>query len=319
MSDYDSPWKEALDCYFQAFLAFFFSDVHADIDWALGYESLDTELRQVIREAETGPRVADKLVKVWLRNGEERWVLIHVEVQSQYDSDFPHRMYVYNYRLFDRYNREVVSLAVLGDERPEWRPTQFSYGRWGCTAGITFRVAKLLDWAAREAELEANANPFATVVLAHLKTQETRTDTASRQQWKMRLVRGLYERGMAREDVARLFGFIDWLMDLPQELEDAFWQDLQRYEEERRVPYITSVERMGFRRGREEGRQEGRQEGLREGLLQGLKSSLPVKFGPAGQQFWEELQAIADVDKLIAINAALPNAAALDDLRRLLA
>jgi hypothetical protein len=31
-------------------------------------------------------------------------------------------MYVYNYRLFDRYDRPVVSLAVLADASPTWRP-----------------------------------------------------------------------------------------------------------------------------------------------------------------------------------------------------
>ncbi len=33
MADYDSPWKEALDRYFEAFLLFFFPQTHADIDW----------------------------------------------------------------------------------------------------------------------------------------------------------------------------------------------------------------------------------------------------------------------------------------------
>src|SRR5262249_38461360 len=30
----------------------------------------------------------------------------------------------------DRYQRQVVSLAVLGDERPGWRPDAFGYARW---------------------------------------------------------------------------------------------------------------------------------------------------------------------------------------------
>ena len=34
MTDYDSPWKEALDVYFRAFLAFFYPLIHDDIDWS---------------------------------------------------------------------------------------------------------------------------------------------------------------------------------------------------------------------------------------------------------------------------------------------
>ena len=96
MPQFDSPWKEEiLDAYFEAFLAFFFPDVHVGIDWSRSYEPLDKELQQIVREAEQGPRVADKLVKVWLDNGEEKWVLIHVEVQNQPDAEFPQRMFVY--------------------------------------------------------------------------------------------------------------------------------------------------------------------------------------------------------------------------------
>src|SRR2546421_12207485 len=120
-ADYDSPWKEALDAYFERFLALLFPDVHAQVDWSRGHESLDKEFQQVVREAEVGRRYVDKLVKVWTKDGAERWVLVHVEVQTVRDAEFPRRMYVYNYRVFDRYNRAVASLAVLADD-PAWRP-----------------------------------------------------------------------------------------------------------------------------------------------------------------------------------------------------
>lgn len=32
-------------------------------------------------------------------------------------------------------------------------------------------------------------------------------------------------------------------------MKQAFWQELKAYEEERKVPYITSVEEIGFERG----------------------------------------------------------------------
>jgi hypothetical protein len=63
--DYDSPWKEALDGYFPEFLALLFPVIHAEIDWSRGFEFLDKELQQVVRDAELGRRYADKLVKVY--------------------------------------------------------------------------------------------------------------------------------------------------------------------------------------------------------------------------------------------------------------
>lgn len=127
MSEFDSPWKEALERFLPQFLEFFFRRVFAGVDWGRGYESLDKELQQIVREAELGLRLADKLFKVWRLDGEEAWVLIHPEVQNQPEEHFGERMYVYNYRIFDRFRRPVVSLAVLGDEQRDWRPNEFAY------------------------------------------------------------------------------------------------------------------------------------------------------------------------------------------------
>jgi len=172
--DYDSPWKDMLEGYFPAFMAFFFPAVHADIDWSRGYENLDTELTQIVRDAALGRRLADKLVQVWRRDGIEQIVLIHVEIQGEYDPEFAKRMYVYNYRIFDRYDRPVVSLAVLCDASSRWRPRRYGYTLWGFQVGMTFPVVKLRDYQAHWPELEVSTNPFATVVMAHLQTRATR-------------------------------------------------------------------------------------------------------------------------------------------------
>jgi hypothetical protein len=44
-TDFDGPWKLALELYLVEFLAFFFPHAHADIDWARGYTFLDKELQ----------------------------------------------------------------------------------------------------------------------------------------------------------------------------------------------------------------------------------------------------------------------------------
>ncbi len=135
-ADYDTPWQEVLERYFRECLALFLPQAHADIDWAQAPVFLDKELRQVTPDAELGLRRVDKLAQVWRQDGAEAWVLIHVEVQSQEDAAFAERMYVYNYRLYDRFRRRVASLAVLGDERASWRPERFSYELWGVRSWI---------------------------------------------------------------------------------------------------------------------------------------------------------------------------------------
>jgi len=321
LSDFDSPWKEALDFYFEPFMAYFFSQAHLEIDWARGYQMLDKELQQVVREAEQGRRVVDKLAKVWRHSGQEEWVLIHVEVQNQEETDFAQRMYVYNYRLFDRYNRTVVSFAILGDDRPTWRPNDFGYALWGCELGFKFPVVKLLDYAADVPALEADPNPFAVVVLAHLKTQETGQDHETRRGWKVRLVKGLYARGLGAKDIRQLYRLIDWMMDLPKPLEGLFLQEIRAFEEEKHMPYVTSAERFGREAGLEEGlqrgRQEGMQEGLREGLLAGIESGLKLKFGTDGLALLPDIRQIDDVQVLRTINRAIEEAASPEALRQI--
>ena len=75
VSEFDSPWKEALERFLPQFLEFFFRRVFEGVDWSRGYESLDKELQQIVREAELGLRLADKLFKVFRLGGEEAWVL----------------------------------------------------------------------------------------------------------------------------------------------------------------------------------------------------------------------------------------------------
>ncbi|PKO21111.1 MAG: hypothetical protein CVU38_16460 [Chloroflexi bacterium HGW-Chloroflexi-1] len=64
-------------------------------------------------------------------------------------------MYIYNYRLFDRHRQRVASLAILGDERAEWRPDRYGYELWGCEVSLRFPIVKLLDYQEQSARLAA--------------------------------------------------------------------------------------------------------------------------------------------------------------------
>ncbi|MCP3943909.1 MAG: cytosolic protein, partial [Desulfobacteraceae bacterium] len=235
--DYDSPWKDIIEAYFREFMEFFFPEAADGIDWTKGYNFLDKELQKVVRDAKLGRRLADKLAQVWQKDGKEAWVLVHVEVQGQDESDFNKRMFVYNYRIFDRYEKKVASLAILADENPKWKPDHYWNELWGCKVGIEFPVVKLPDYADKWDELEKSDNPFALAVMAHLKTQETRKDHNERRRWKICLVRKLYERGYKKQDIISLFHFTDWIMRLPEKLDEDFWQEVSQYEEKEKMPY----------------------------------------------------------------------------------
>lgn len=298
-TEYDSPWKDILQLYFEEFMLFFFPLEHREIDWTKQPEFLDKELQEVIRDAELGRRFADKLVKIYRTGGEESWILVHVEVQSQEESNFAARMYTYNYRIYDRYKKSVASLAVLGDDSESWRPNQFGYQLFGCTVDFRFPVIKLLDYEQRQSELEASSNPFAIIVMAHLAALETSSDRSERKRQKLTLVKRLYDLKFKREDIISLFKFIDWMMTLPLNLEGEFWQEYRNFEESRRMQYITSVERLG----------------IRQGLLKGIALSLKLKFGFSGQNLLPEIETIQDISILEAILSAIETANTVEELR----
>jgi hypothetical protein len=165
----------------------------------------------------------------------------HLLKKSQEEGRFGERMFVYYYRLRDKYDLPIASLAILGDERDTWRPQPFQDELWGCRVQFEFPIVKLLDYVPFWTQLEADQNPFAIVVMAHLKTKETRNDAIARKEWKFRLTRGLYERGYERQDILNLFRFIDWILELTDDLKRSFRDELEEYERERQMPYVTSI------------------------------------------------------------------------------
>ncbi len=201
-----------------------------------------------------------------LKDGSKAWMLIHVEVQGKKEKQFAERMFVYNYRIFDKYRRTMVSFAVLADESEKWRPSDFSYGKWDCEVRMKFPVVRLTDYAAEWEELEKSANPFAVVVMAHLKALETKRNQGQRRYWKLCLCKGLYNRGYSRKDVQMLFDFIDWLMRLPEAAEELFYDEMNAFEEEGKMRYINSARRFG----RKEGLQKGIEQSIRRLLLKGI-------------------------------------------------
>ena len=301
---YDSPWKDILEHAFPEFMAFYFPEAHTRIDWSRGHQFKNTELRQVVRDAQLGKRFADALVQVTLTDGHENWIYVHIEVQGQRDNDFARRMFTYNYRLFDRYARPIASLAVLADEDPAWRPDHYGFEILGCRHLLEFPVAKLIDYDHAES-LEADPNPFALVTSAHLRTRQTKGDPEARYRAKLGLVRLLYRRGWDRQRILDLFAVIDWMMRLPNELEQQLWQTIETIEGETKMPYVTSVERLAIQRGMEkgrlegirEGKLEGKREGIREGKIEGLERIFVKRFGPLGEAARERLE-LATLEQL---------------------
>ena len=98
-------------------------------------------------------------------------------------------------------------------------------------------------------------------------------------------------------------------MSLPEALEQEFWREVRNLEEELRMPYITSVERIAT--------EKGIQQGMRQGLLAAIELDLGLKFGSEGLQVLPEISRIADVEQLKAILSGLKTVQTVSELRQI--
>jgi len=267
-ADFDSPWKEAIDAYFQPFMALFFPAVHDRIDWTRPYEFMDAELQRITGDSEIGRRYADRLVKVYSREGIEIWLLLHLEVQARADARFAERMFQYYYRIYDRFGAvEIVSLALLTNDRADADSGIYRREHDGFGVRFRFRVHALPTWDDDELVRRAANNPFAVVALAQ-RVAHRWTSDPERKARKGEIIALLYRYRYSRDDILTLLRFVDWLIRLPRALERALRQELADLEEQTKMSYVTSWEQFA--------REEGEQRGEAKALLRQLQ----VKFGP---------------------------------------
>jgi hypothetical protein len=135
--------------------------------------------------------------------------------------------------------------------------------------------------------------------------------------YQFTLVRQLYERGYNRQQVLDLFRFIDWVLQLPETLKREFWQELRTFEEEHRMPYITSVEEIGFERGIERGIEQGIERGIEQGekllIVRLLTRRLDLKVLPEALRTQVEYLSL---DRIEALGEALLDFQTLSDLEQ---
>lgn len=80
-------------------------------------------------------------------------------------------------------------------------------------------------------------------------------------------------------------------------------------EQEKNMPYVTSVERIGLRRGLDQGRKEGLQEGEATVLLRQIE----LKFGPPDAAVRKRVES-ADSDTLLRWSERILTAGSVDQV-----
>ncbi|MFK7950282.1 MAG: Rpn family recombination-promoting nuclease/putative transposase [Saprospiraceae bacterium] len=270
----DQLWKGIIEELFVEFLHYFFPDFVDEVDFSKPYEFLDKELNQLIAESETKNRRADLLVKVHLKNKKEKILLIHTEVQGYEDSKFPHRMFQYNYRIYDKFKSPLTAIAILTDSNSNYRPSFYEITTWETTIRYEFKMFKLLDYAP-DYFLQSD-NPFATVLYiarSHLKKIRNDEDLLN---LKLELFRTMLERGQSKRTIREIARFIKLYVSFSkQEFFSKFGKEVDIITNYRKTMGINELyEQLVIEAYKEDWLEEGEEKGIEKGIERGIEKGV---------------------------------------------
>lgn len=277
--DYDGLWKKIISELFEEFMLFFAPDLNEEIDFKKAPDFLQQELFKEIIKTKKGRNIADQIVKVSLKNGEDKWVLIHIEVQDNASKDFPKRMFRYFYRIYDKFDKEVYAIALLTDDGRSDYPDYFHYSFYGTKVDYTYNIYKFHEHDIPE--LEKSKNPFAAAVIAGKYSNRYKNDTEKRFYFKRKLMMHILKNFSLQQEKSRayittLFYFIDYLLQTSEELEAELRSDLikiinqegeQEMHTEKEVlsPTLAGVLKMIEQQEIEKAEKRGKEQGIEKG------------------------------------------------------
>ncbi len=219
--DFDGNWKEIIIEFFEDFIAFFIPDLYPHIDFSRPIEVLEQELIQILEAIGSDTsRIADKLVKVWLKNGTSQWILVHIEIQSYFEKLFSKRMYQMFSMIFNKYDHKIVALAIYTNTKTPRLFDKFLESNFGTTLIYKFLAYRIMRQ--NETELLASSNIFSLFVLSNYYVNKTRNDFRQRLTAKEKMIELAIERNIRRDKIDRFLFFIDNIMKIPLNLQEEF-------------------------------------------------------------------------------------------------
>lgn len=272
----DILWKVVMEEVFEDLLRFVFPDTDKVYDMERGFEFLDKELAEMNPDPakRTGTKYADKLVKVFNRDGQEEWVLCHVEVQGYTKAKerplFAARMFRYFIRIWDKHQKPVSAVAIFTGSDAKMMPARFEYGYRDTRVRYDFPTVSILDFA--DEELEKSNNPFAQVVLvARTALLEKKMGEKDLLDLKILIAKKLLNKGFPEKKIRAILVFLEgYIFFKKSEMNRIFKEEIKPYDKYN----IMGIDEYIKQEAREEGLREGREEGRREEREKTVKAFL---------------------------------------------
>ncbi|QQD12687.1 hypothetical protein [Sphingobacterium sp. UDSM-2020] len=267
----DELLKAIFEDNFPDFLRFMYPDADATFDLGRGLTFMDKELLEIFpyRERKKGKRVADLLVKVYLKDGSEKWILVNTEIEGGHDSDFSHRIFQYFYRLLDRYRVPVETIAVFTGGRSQPCTDEYHFAVFRTSLRFQYLSYQIFDHD--ESELLDMDNIFAYIVLACQKAlDEDKIPEQELAEQRSTIARRLIETNKYSKD--RIMSFLVFLKSFlfirDKEINSNFDQYI--YQVTGGTIQMGVIETIK-RQEREKGIQAGIEKGIQSGIEKGKR------------------------------------------------
>jgi predicted transposase YdaD len=266
----DALWKGIIDNLAIDFIAFFFPEIHAQMDNTQQIDSLDKELAAMQPQSDSKLRHADKLLRAVLKDGNETWILIHVEVQGYTDPQFTMRMFQSYYRILDKYGKPPVALAIYTDRSLSSHLSQYHSTHYQTTINYKFQTFSIISH--QPAELRKSGNPFGFILEIARRALDPYDDDNAIINSKLEMIKYYLTQGLDKKKLRYLMDFIRYYLRFENQNSSTIFED-------KLLEIHLNQNTMGIRESilydmKEQGREEGLEQGLEKGREQGRKAEM---------------------------------------------
>ena len=285
--DFDAAWKSILEAFEVEITELLFPELFDKIAWELGTESLDKELLEIQKEIfdkdSSEKIISDKIIKVRLKNNENKIIFIHVEVQS-YSSDkevFGERMFRYFYRIWDKFRykyndkSEIIAAAIYTYKGSRGKDKSYIYKLPEIEKEILTYNFKTIDIETLDLNKISEENPLKLVLKMAKILLETGAKDEDIFNAKIKLAEELkdYDKVKNNELIKALVDFLEYLFLINDEELD------EKYNEYKRISggvYKMTIEEIRKKYYTQKGREEGIEEGRKEEKLELSRKLLDI-------------------------------------------
>ncbi len=288
----DLLWKVMIEELSFEFMDYFLPEwAENNVDRNKPCEFLDTELAQIQDKTALGLKRADKLIKVFLKDGTEKFIYFHIEVQGYKDDNFSERMFKTFYRLFDKYAPEkIMAFAIYSDENKNYQPSQFVYEYEKTHITYRFETFKILNKPLNELNIKDNIFSFVMLAVRRALDKKSQKD-AAQLKWKTELIKDLVAAGYSDKKIDHVLYFIYHYIKIK---ENTITQKLNSNiaiitKQEKKMSILEVIQNTYFEAGEARGEAKAKNEMIFKCLLKGMKVSEVANLLDISTEYIQEL------------------------------